>query len=126
MIYLIWNIDLWNRLNLVKAKHLYFKVKWFTLLELHQVLGWLLLNCLLSKVRACRLINVSQSVYRYQSCRRDESGLKERLLTLAKQYPRYSYHTLHAILKCEGLVVNSKKTYRLYWERRLTSEDKTA
>ena len=32
----------------------------------------------------------------------------------ATQYPRYGYLTLHGLPKNEGLVVNKKRTYRLY------------
>ena len=34
----------------------------------------------------------------------------------ATQYPRYGYLMLHGLLKNEGLVVNKKRTYRLYRE----------
>lgn len=33
---------------------------------------------------------------------------------LAEQYPRYGYLMLHQFLKQEGLVVNRKRTYRIY------------
>jgi putative transposase len=45
--------------------------------------------------------------------------LRTRLNTLAAEYPRYGYPILHALLKAEGLVVNSKKTYRIYREEKL-------
>jgi len=37
-------------------------------------------------------------------------------LTKASQYPRYGYLMLHGLLKNEGLVINRKRTYRLYTE----------
>ena len=73
---------------------------------------------LLSEQRACRLVGLSRSVFRYQSCRADDSALRQRLLELASQYPRYGYPTLHGLLKAEQLVVNPKRTYRLYTEER--------
>jgi putative transposase len=73
----------------------------------------------LSERRACSLINLSRSVLRYQSCRPDDSGLRERLKALAAQYPRYGYPTLHDMLKTEGLVKNRKRTWRLYCEEGL-------
>ncbi len=42
-----------------------------------------------------------------------------RLKSLAEQYPRYGYPTLHGLLKAEGLVQNRKRTYRLYREEGL-------
>ena len=38
---------------------------------------------------------------------------------LAAAFPRYGYKLLHELLKLEGLVVNAKKTYRLYREEHL-------
>jgi putative transposase len=73
----------------------------------------------LSERRACRLVGVSRSVYRYRSCRPDDSPLRNRLKALAEQYPRYGYPTLHDLLKAEGLVKNRKRTYRLYREEGL-------
>ena len=73
----------------------------------------------LSERRACRLVGVSRSVLRYQSCRPDDSPLRQRLKTLAEQYPKYGYPTLHDMLKTEGLVKNRKRTYRLYCEEGL-------
>ncbi len=37
-------------------------------------------------------------------------------MELARKYPRYGYLTLHGLLRAEGLVVNRKRTYRLYCE----------
>jgi len=70
----------------------------------------------LSERRACRLAGLSRSVHRYASCRRSDECLRTRLRSLAEQYPRYGYPTLHGLLKAEGLVRNRKKTYRLYRE----------
>lgn len=42
--------------------------------------------------------------------------LRARLRELAEQYPRYGYLMLHAMLRAEGLVVNRKRTYRVYTE----------
>ena len=49
----------------------------------------------------------------------DEQILRDRLKTLAAQYSRYGYLMLHGLLKAEGLVVNKKRTYRLYTEEKL-------
>lgn len=73
----------------------------------------------LSERRACLLLDLSRSVMRYQSGRPDDSELRGRLKSLAEQYPRYGYPTLHDMLKTEGLVMNHKRTYRLYREEGL-------
>lgn len=71
-----------------------------------------------SERRACRLIHISRSVFQYRSCR-DDSALRTRLKALATEYPRYGYSILHGMLRAEGLVVNEKKTYRIYREEKL-------
>jgi transposase InsO family protein len=50
---------------------------------------------------------------------RNDAVLRTRLSALAEAYPRYGYPTLHEMLKTEGLVINRKRTYRLYREERL-------
>ena len=75
--------------------------------------------------RACRLIGMSRSSYRYQS-RRDDSSLRVRLKVLADpkspslQRPRFGYRRLPALLSREGRVVNHKRVYRLYREEGLS------
>lgn len=67
----------------------------------------------LSERRACELAGLSRTVRRYRS-QRDETHLRTQLQSLAVQYPRYGYLTLHGLLKAQGQVVNKKRTYRLY------------
>ena len=70
-----------------------------------------------SERRACRLVQLHRSVARYQhQCRRDDAVLRQRLQDLAQRYPRYGYLMLHQFLRNEGLVVNRKRTYRIYCE----------
>ena len=65
--------------------------------------------------RVCRLLQLHRSVARYDSvCSRDDEALKARLKALAHRYPRYGYLLLHRLLRNEGLVVNRKRTYRVY------------
>jgi putative transposase len=71
-----------------------------------------------SERRACELMDIRRSVFRYES-RRDDAALRQRLKTLATEYPRYGYTLLHGMLSAEKLVVNRKKTYRIYREEKL-------
>ena len=68
----------------------------------------------LSERAACQLVSVSRTAYRYQVVDRNDGPLRARLKHLATEYPRYGYLMLHGLLKAEGLVVNKKRTYRLY------------
>lgn len=73
----------------------------------------------ISERAACRLAGVSRTGFRYQACPRDDSALRARLKELAAQQSAYGYLILHGLLKAEGLVVNRKRTYRIYTEERL-------
>jgi len=70
----------------------------------------------MSQRQACRLVSLSRKATNYQPVRKRDGPLIERLKSLGEQYPRYGYLVLHALLKGEGLVVNHKRTYRLYSE----------
>ena len=56
---------------------------------------------------------------RYRSKRPDDAPLRERMVDLAHERRRFGYRRLHVILKSEGLVVNRKKTQRIYREEGL-------
>ncbi|MCF1439218.1 MAG: IS3 family transposase [Shewanella sp.] len=73
----------------------------------------------LSERMACTLVGLSRTAYRYKAKPKRDHALRERLKTLAAQHSRYGYLLLHGLLKAEGLVVNKKRTYRLYTEERL-------
>lgn len=73
----------------------------------------------LSERSACLAVGVSRSGFRYQATGKTDNVLRSRLKELAAQYPRYGYLMLHGLLKAEGLVVNRKRTYRLYSEETL-------
>ena len=73
----------------------------------------------LSQRAACRLANISRSALRYQARPRDDEALRSRLKMLAVEQSAYGYLLLHGILKREGLVVNRKRTYRIYTEEGL-------
>jgi putative transposase len=72
-----------------------------------------------SERRACRITGFSRSAAWYRLKGRNDTALRSRLKALAEQYPRYGYPTLHDMLKIEGLVINPKRTYRIYREEGL-------
>lgn len=57
-----------------------------------------------------RLMNMGRSVVRYQAKPKADGALRERLKELAERYLRYGYPALHAMLRHEGLVKNTKHT----------------
>lgn len=72
-----------------------------------------------SERRACRLVGFSRSAAWRPLRDRNDEPLRSRLKTLAERYPRYGYPTLHDMLRTEGLVINPKRTYRIYREEGL-------
>lgn len=66
--------------------------------------------------RACGLVRISRSLYRYQSRRSACVVLRERICEIAAQKRRYGYRRIHIKLRREGWQINRKLTYRLYRE----------
>jgi putative transposase len=66
--------------------------------------------------RACGLLNLSRSLYRYRSRRPPCAVLRERIAQIAAVKRRYGYRRIHTLLRREGWAVNRKRTYRLYRE----------
>jgi putative transposase len=73
----------------------------------------------LSKRTACKLLGVERSSYRYEPRPDRNAVLRDELVKLARQKPRYGYRRLHALLSRRGHEVNVKRVYRLYVEERL-------
>jgi putative transposase len=63
---------------------------------------------------ACRLLEVDRSTYRYEPRPDRNAKLREALLVLAKQQPRYGYRRLWALLVRQGWEVDVKRIHRLY------------
>jgi putative transposase len=73
----------------------------------------------LSERAACKLLGMERSSYRYEPRPDRNAELREALVKLARQKPRYGYRRLHAMLNRRGHEVNVKRVYRLYVEERL-------
>lgn len=73
----------------------------------------------LGVTRACGLVGISRSLYRYRR-RPDPAALVARLRELAAVKRRYGYRRLHVLLRREGFTVNRKRVQRLYREAGLT------
>jgi putative transposase len=58
-------------------------------------------------------MSIAVSSFRYCSKRNDEQ-LRERLVRLAREKPRYGYRRLQVLLEREGVEVNHKRLYRVY------------
>lgn len=79
------------------------------LMEVHQV----------SQRRACSALDVDRSTVRYQSCRADDSELRDAIKRISKERHRFGYRRVHVMVRREGFEVNHKKLRRIYREERL-------
>jgi putative transposase len=73
-----------------------------------------------SERRACRVIAADRTSMRYRSRRANDGDLREKLRVLAQERRRFGYRRLHILLRRDGVLINRKKTQRLYREEGLT------
>jgi putative transposase len=70
-----------------------------------------------SQRRACQVISQPRATQRYERIlKNDEPVLVKRMIELTKQYGRYGYRRVTALLQSEGFRVNHKRIERL-WRR---------
>lgn len=73
-----------------------------------------------SERRACRLVGVERSSYRYRAGSKEPIELRARLRALAEQRRRFGYRRLYVLLRRQGLRINHKRVYRLYRQEGLS------
>jgi len=62
-------------------------------------------------------VGLSRSVLRYEAIRSEETQvLQARIIDIAHERRRFGYRRIQMMLRREGVVVNHKRTYRLYRE----------
>jgi putative transposase len=67
-----------------------------------------------SERRACKLIALDRSSYRYEPRSDHNAALRQELVNLARQKPRYGYRRLHALVTKRGFKASAQRVYRLY------------
>jgi len=72
-----------------------------------------------SERRACKLLEMDRSSYRYEPQMDRNAALREELIRLARQKPRYGYRRLGVLLARRGYPANHKRLYRIYREEHL-------
>jgi hypothetical protein len=70
----------------------------------------------LSERQACRLLSMDRSTYRYEPRPDHNAELREQMITLARQKPRYGYRRLHVPLDRRGQKASPMRVFRLYQE----------
>jgi putative transposase len=80
-----------------------------------------------SQRRACQVAGQHRSTQRLPAPVRSdaEQQLRKRLRAISKKHPRWGWRKAHAIARREGLVVNKKRTRRLWREEGLKRPAKT-
>jgi putative transposase len=73
----------------------------------------------LTERQACKIMNLSRSVFRYEARKRDEQELAKELLAVAGRKPRWGFGKMADYLRNNGFGWNRKRIYRVYCELRL-------
>jgi putative transposase len=74
----------------------------------------------ISERRACELNGVDRSSYRYEPRPDHNRELRDKLVELARQKPRYGYRRLGVLLERQGDAVNHKRLWRVYQQAGLS------
>jgi putative transposase len=67
-----------------------------------------------SQRKACELTHIARSSYRYRANTEKDEQLKEKLVAVAHEQPRYGYRRLAILLGRKGEKVNHKRLFRVY------------
>ena len=75
-----------------------------------------------SNRRSCSLVGLWRSTQRYKTkYPNKDDAIKVRMKELAKEYPKWGCPMIHDVLKREGLVINIKRTERIYYREEMLS-----
>jgi putative transposase len=78
----------------------------------------------LSERRACRIVRLSRSVFRYRASPRDDSEIQSKLAELAARHPEFGFKKMFLTLRRLGHLWNHKRVYRVYCSMRLNRKRK--
>lgn len=78
----------------------------------------------MSERRASVLVDIHRSTLHYKLKPKNDEAVRKRMRELAQKYHRWGCPQLHWILKREGLVINHKRTERIYNEEKLSLRTK--
>lgn len=72
----------------------------------------------------CRVLSIDRKIYYYELKRQDDGLVKEMLMELSMQYPRYGFKKLFGLIRCQGYHFNHKRVRRIYCELKLNLKRK--
>ncbi len=84
----------------------------------------LLANYRVSERRACAVVMVWRTVFRYVEHQRDDRAVRQRIREIAETRVRYGFPRIQILLRREGWQDNHKRTYRIYKEEGLNLRSK--
>lgn len=67
----------------------------------------------MSERRACHVVGLSRSLFRYQSRKQEDLSLVKSILEIKTEHPYYGLPRVHAVLRRRGIVVNGKRVCRI-------------
>ena len=73
----------------------------------------------MSERRACQMIGISRTTYRYRGKKTDDQALREELQGIAERKPRWGFKKMRDYLRNQGYAWNHKRVYRVYCEMQL-------
>lgn len=74
--------------------------------------------------RACQLVSISRSVYKYTGKKKEDCTIKKELSALAEKHPRYGFDKMFQLLRKRKFIWNHKRVYRVYCEMKLNLRKK--
>ncbi len=77
-----------------------------------------------SQRRACKVLDAPRAVIRYVPVPNDDEEIKSKILKIAEKRPRFGSPRIHQMLLRTGVVINHKRTERLYEELHLSLRKK--
>lgn len=84
----------------------------------------LLADYQVSERRACAVVMVWRTVFRYVEQQRDDRAVRQRIREIAETRVRYGFPRIQILLRREGWQDNHKRTYRIYKEEGLNLRSK--
>ncbi len=78
----------------------------------------------LSERRACRLVKLARSVFRYAAHPRDDNEVQSALAELATRHPEFGFRKMFLTLRRLGHLWNHKRVYRVYCQLKLNLKRK--
>jgi len=73
----------------------------------------------ISERKACTVTQCNRRMFRYVRKIKKDGPIRHRLEELAAERRRFGYRRLHVLLRREGIVINIKRTQRIYQEAHL-------